>query len=311
MDPDLEDGYRAAQARLMDRHGLRAQSRYVELARPKCRIHLLDGGTGEVVLFLHGGGGMGADWIPLAARIATHRHVVIADRPGHGLSDSFDHEGVDLRRMSVDLVGSILGAMGAKRATLVGGSFGAFMAMSYALAHPERVEGVVALGSFPGVGRSIHPMMRLIVTPIVGGLAAAAFGRPSLEGTRRFYGKLLVAHPERLDPDYVEAATLHSTRNGRDVRSLFRASISPRGWRARYDLADDLRTLRVPSLLVWGERDAMWDAEHILAAASLMRGSRLVRIPDAGHMPWLDALEPCAETLATFLAAPRAPEAQA
>ena len=65
------DSYRRLQAKLLERYGLIAQSRFLHLEKLSTRIHVLEAGAGEPVVFLHGGGGIAAEHVPVAARLPT------------------------------------------------------------------------------------------------------------------------------------------------------------------------------------------------------------------------------------------------
>ena len=90
------------------------------------RVHLLRGGTGEPVLFLHAAGGAGS-WLPFHEMLAARGFEVIApDHPGFGKSDEFPEvEAID------DLVFhylDVLDALGLDRPHVVGASFGGWIA---------------------------------------------------------------------------------------------------------------------------------------------------------------------------------------
>src|SRR5262245_56657470 len=107
--------------RMMDQYHVRAKDRYVDLAIPRMRVHVLEAGVGEPVLIFRGGDGEAADWAPLMERIQDKVHIYAVDRPGFGLSDAFDYRRVDLRRHAVEFVSSLLDAVGLQSATLIGG----------------------------------------------------------------------------------------------------------------------------------------------------------------------------------------------
>src|SRR5262249_61286851 len=52
-----------------------------------CRIHLMRGGAGPPLLFLHGGGGVGI-WLPCMAQLAKKFDVMVPEHPGFGASDT-------------------------------------------------------------------------------------------------------------------------------------------------------------------------------------------------------------------------------
>jgi pimeloyl-ACP methyl ester carboxylesterase len=289
--------YQRLQAKLLDRYGVEARSRFTRLEHIDTRVHMLEAGSGEPVVILHGGAGIGAEHIPVIPRLAQRFRVILPDRPGHGLSDQFGYRGLDLRQASVEFVGGLLDELGIERATLVGNSFGGFMAICFALAHPERVSKLVILGFFPGFDRKLPAIMRLMVTPVIGSLLGRTIGRPSTRNTRMFFSKLIVAHIDRMPDELVELETIHSRRHGNGIAELFRAGLTPRGFRPRYVVGDQLCKLQIPTSFVWGEHDAFMSIQQGQAAATLVPGSRFVMIPDAGHMPCTDQPEATAALL--------------
>ena len=79
------------------------------------------------------------------------------------------------------------------------------------------------------------------------------------------------------------------------------AEISPFGWRSRYDLAQEMTRVRVPTLLVWGDADAMWPIAHAERVAKALPNARLTLIRDAGHMPWIDQMDETSDVVRAFL----------
>lgn len=302
---DYAETYRGLQAKLLDKHGVAARSRFLHLDPIACRIHLLEAGTGEPVVFLHGGAGVGAEHIPVMARLAARFHVIVPDRPGHGLSDEFDYRLPDLRQANVDFVAALLDGLGLRRAALVGNSYGGFMALNFALAHPERVSNLIHLSFSPGLmDRKLALMMRLMVTPVLGSVLGATLGRPSIKNTRTFFGKLIVAHIDRMPDELVELETMHSRRHGRSIGRLFRAALTIGGFRQKYVMRAELPKLRGPVTFLWGERDPWMTVEDGRAAAKLVPGARFEVIPDAGHMPSTDQPDATAALIERALQAP-------
>jgi pimeloyl-ACP methyl ester carboxylesterase len=69
-----------------------------------------------------------------------------------------------------------------------------------------------------------------------------------------------------------------------------------------YALRPELGRLRAPTLLLWGERDTFGPPSLGEEMAKLMVDGRCVVVPDAGHLPWLDNVDLCAEHIRLFLA---------
>lgn len=302
-----ETAYLRQQKALLDRYGVEARSNFVRLADIG-RIHVLEAGAGDPVVILHGGAGIGAEHIPVMAHLARRFRVVVPDRPGHGLSDPFDYRRLDLREANVQFVRTLLDELSIDRAALVGNSYGGFMGVCFALAHPERVSRLVLLSFFPGMSdRTLPAIMRLMVTPVLGSLLGRTIGRPSERNTRMFFSKLIVAHIDRMPEELIALETLHSRRHRRSITGLFRAGLTPRGFRPRYVLRDRLRQLQVPATFLWSERDPFKTIEEARAVAALVPGARFVMIPDAGHLPCTDQPELTATLLERALADANAP----
>jgi pimeloyl-ACP methyl ester carboxylesterase len=293
-----EEAYLRLQGKLLHRYGVEARSRFVRLGPIGTRVHVLEAGSGHPVVILHGGAGIGAEHIPVMARLARRFRVVVPDRPGHGLSDAFDYRRRDLREANVAFVGALLDELAIERAALVGNSYGGFMGVCFALAHPERVSRLVILSFFLGMSdRALPGIMRLMVTPVLGTLLGRTVGRPSERNTRTFFSKFIVAHIDRMPEELVALETLHSRRHGRSIAGLFRAGSTSRGFRPRYVLHDRLSQLRVPTTFAWAERDVFKSIEEARATAALIPGARFVVIPDAGHLPCTDQPEATAALL--------------
>jgi pimeloyl-ACP methyl ester carboxylesterase len=301
-DDDYAARYRQLQQRLFEHAGLAGTSRFVELPSVATRIHLFEAGQGEPVVLLHGGAGIGAEHIPVVARLARRFRVIVPDRPGHGLSDRFDYRGLDLRRANVDFVAALLDVLGLEKSALVGNSYGGFMATCFALAKPERVSKLVILSFCPGIDRDLPVPLRLMVTPLLGWLLGRTIGRPTVANTRRFFSMMLVANIERMPDELVELETMHSERHWDGVDALYRNALTVMGWRPRYLLGEELAGLKVPTAVVWGERDACGSVEVGRGVARRIPGAHFTLIPDAGHMPSTDQPDQAAAALERALA---------
>ncbi|HSI38308.1 MAG TPA: prolyl aminopeptidase [Methylotenera sp.] len=104
--------------------------------------------TGQPVVFLHGGPGSGCN--PTQRRFfdPAHYRIILIDQRGCGRSKP---QGATEKNTTADLVSdidTIRAALGIEQWLVFGGSWGSTLALSYALAHPERVTGLVLRGIF-------------------------------------------------------------------------------------------------------------------------------------------------------------------
>jgi pimeloyl-ACP methyl ester carboxylesterase len=242
-------------------------------------------GSGPPLVLVHGIGDSSATWEPVLPALAR-RHLVIApDLLGHGSSDKprADYSVAAYANGVRDL----LGVLGVERATLVGHSLGGGVAMQFAYQFPERTERLVLIGS-GGAGPDVTPVLRAMTLPG----AALALGLLRMPGARLQVGAV-VALLRALDtglgldaPDLLRMvdALPDTTARAAFIRTL-RAVID---WRGQVVTMLDrcYLTRGMPTMLVWGGRDAVVPVSHAHRAHEAMPGSRLEVFDDAGHFPF-------------------------
>ncbi len=254
-------------------------------------VHSL--GDGPPVLFLHGLFGSGRIWRSLAAQLASEWRCLLVDLRGHGSSPKLPP--LTYPAMAEDLC-ALLDREGLAEAALVGHSMGGKVAMTLALAHPERVPRLAVLDIAPVA----YAPERL--APIVDALRAL-----KLDGIRR-----------RADADRQLAAAIPDPA----VRGflLTNLQIGPEGARWRLDLAlireflpelsgfpeEILASARYsgPALFLHGARSDYVRDAHRAAILGRFPRARLEQVPGAGH--WLHWERPrqVVERLRRFLNEP-------
>src|SRR5215203_3423134 len=218
--------FESAERRLFEVYGLEVESRFLELRDPPMRARVLETGEGAPVVLVHGGGGVGATWAPLMAKMSGARLVVV-DRPGFGLSDGFDYRGVDLRRHAVAFLESLLDALGIERAAFVGNSMGGLWSFWLALDRPERVSTLAQLGSTALLMGTMAPLpMRLLSVPGLNRLMLAA-EKPSPEQARTFLVRL--GHDEAVIDRRLSRRILRDGRRLPKAPRLRHGMVDPRG----------------------------------------------------------------------------------
>ena len=279
--------YERAERNLLERHGLTARSRYIDLEVPRTRVRLLEIGDGEPVFFVHGGGGAAMNWIPLVAHLPGIRALLV-DRPGHGLSDAFDYGGVRVRDHAVSCISSVLDASGIERAQVVANSMGATWTLWTAIDAPQRVTSLALLGCPAFILDTSAPAaMRLLSVPYLGRLLLKL--QPADERGARQMWTLVRADLDALSPEFIDAtaALLRVPSIGLGYRTLLENMLRIVGPQPYAISADDLVRVRQPTLFVWGTRDPFGGAAVGRRAASLMPDARIEVVPE-GHLPWLD-----------------------
>jgi pimeloyl-ACP methyl ester carboxylesterase len=243
------------------------------------RVHLLRGGTGEPVLFLHAAGGAGA-WHPFHELLASSGFEVIApDHPGFGKSDEFPQvEAID------DLVFhylDVLDALGLDRPHVVGASFGGWIAAELAVYAPHRI-GSLTLLSAAGLRLPEHPVTDLFLLPPAK-LVTTVFHNPPPPAP---------APGAAPDLDAIIAAYREST-------ALARFSWVP--FMSDPKLERRLGRITAPTLVVAPSDDRLIPVEHAKRYAERIGGAAYAEVPDCGHAMYFEKPAEFASVVATHL----------
>jgi pimeloyl-ACP methyl ester carboxylesterase len=213
---------------------------------------------------------------------------------------------VDLHAHARTFLGDVLDALDLDAVDIAANSMGGWWSAVFAIGAPERVSRLALVGAPPGVNRTVPLPLRLFGIPLVAPrLARRLLANPTPESSRSFWGRILVAHPERLDDELIAVDVAHMRRNSASVVGLMTSAIGPLGIRRRGILGDGWLKLRVPTVFIRGERDAFvtsgvrraWEEIEVRNP-----NLRIVSVPGAGHLPWLDEPEPVLAEIERLLA---------
>src|SRR6266545_6070627 len=112
------DRYREAERELWKHHRLEPTERFLDLETQAVRVRVLEVGSGEPLLFVHGTVGQGS-WASLIQELPGFRSIVL-ERPGWGLSSAIDYSRQEYRTLVADVLRGALDALGLERAHVVG-----------------------------------------------------------------------------------------------------------------------------------------------------------------------------------------------
>jgi pimeloyl-ACP methyl ester carboxylesterase len=264
------------------------------------RVSYRRAGWGPVVVLIHGVTGSSETWEDVIEPLAEHYTVVAPDLLGHG--QSAKPRGDYSLGAYASGIRDLLGALGHDRVTIVGHSLGGGVAMQMAYQFPERCERLVLVSS-GGLGREVHAMLRAAVLPgseLVVPLLASSRVLNATSAVGSFLGRLGL----RAGPDLEEIWRGFSSLNDVGARAAFihtlRGIVDPGG--QRVNATDRLYLAqRVPTMLLWGERDPIIPSHHGRAAAALIPGSRFETFPNAGHFPHRSDPRAFVRTLGDFI----------
>ncbi|MDD9990352.1 MAG: alpha/beta hydrolase [Rhodospirillales bacterium] len=248
----------------------------------------IERGSGPAVVFGHGTSMDATMFAPqldhLAERgyraIACNSRVLTAEPEAHTLGDLVK----DCRALLDDLdIG---------KCVLAGMSVGGFMALEFALAHPERLHGliVIAATSLGYTAEEREQYHREFGKLDVDGMLPRAFA----EWTAPYcFGATTLAHNRPLVDHWIERWT--ATIPARAV--LYQG----RSWIDKEDITQRLATVPVPAPVIHGEEDVPIPIERALPMVDALPDATFTHIPGAGHSVNLEAPAAVNAAIARFL----------
>lgn len=248
-------------------------------------------GQGPDLVCLHGWGMQGDIFTPLADELIQDFRVTALDLPGHGRTPC--GAGLDLDRATATLH-TTLETLVQPKPWLLGWSLGGMLALALARQTPESLAGLVLVSTTP----------RFVAGPDwAAGMKPAAFQQ---------FAQDLLDNPQATVRRFLALQTLDDGEGRRALRQLQQGSPWPAPDPACLadgldilrdaDLRPELDQLRLPVLLIQGGRDRVVLPQAAEYLAGTLPESRLLKLPRAGHVPFLTAPAACAQMIRRFLA---------
>ncbi len=293
-------------ATLTQKYGLPTSLRFEP--EPGLSIHYTDEGerSGRTLILVHGFAASVHAWRPWIDRLKDNYRLIAIDLPGHGLTQAPKGYRATMEGNAA-LIGKLADHAGAARFVLAGNSMGGAVAASFAMANPERLDGLVLVDAagWPGEGRKSSEgpplVFQLINNPV--GRAILKWFDPRMFAT----GGLKSAYLDEslVTKDLVDRyAELALAPGHRDI--LLTQNARP----ARSVTAADYAKIDVPTLVMSGEQDKLIPMADSRAIAAAIPGARLVTYPEGGHVPMEQLPDQSAKDLQEFLTAlPEKPRA--
>lgn len=280
------------------------EGRTFDLGGP--RMHYLDEGQGPVVVMLHGNPSWSFYYRNLAKALAPTHRVIVPDHVGCGLSDKPADESYEytLERRVADVEALLDHLAPTEKITLVVHDWGGMIGMAWATRHPERVEKIVVLNTgafFLPASKPFPAALRICRDSGLGAVLVRGFNAfsvaASFVGCKRnpMDARLRAAYQAPYDTWDNRVATL------RFVQDI---PLSP-GDRA-YDVVASVeenlgKLAHVPMLIVWGERDFVFDRHFLAEWRRRFPEATVMSFPDAGHYVLEDVASDAIPAIQAFL----------
>jgi pimeloyl-ACP methyl ester carboxylesterase len=255
------------------------------------------GGGTEAAVFVHGLGGAATNWTDLMGLLAGTLDGEALDLPGFGWSDP-PRSGSYRLRTHVDAVVRRLERRGP--AHLFGNSLGGAVSTRVAALRPDLVRTLTLVSpALPSLRRKrgSDPRLPLLLLPGLAQLAARQLAKRSPERRARDVLALCYSDPSVVAPERFEEAVEEVRRRATlpHAEDAFTASL--RGLVGSYvergpsSLWRQAARVQAPTLLIWGTEDRLVDVALAPRAARAFRDSRLLVLPEVGHVAQLERPE--------------------
>jgi len=264
------------------------------------RVHYRDVGprNAPVLVLVHGFSASLHTWEPWVQGLRKDYRVVSLDLPGHGLSRCLDVAETGIPQF-VDVIDHVTRELGIDHFTLAGNSMGGHAAWNYALAHPEKLDGLVLVDAsgWPKSdteAESSPLVFKLLANPLARSLMKdldmSGMIRGGLEDS--FVDQALVT--EAMVERYAALGRAPCHRDA--ILNL----MTDRNGRAEASAAT-LAAITVPTLILQGEQDNLVPAAHGEKFKAAIAGSTLKLYTNVGHLPQEEATDQSLADLREFL----------
>lgn len=256
-----------------------------------------------VILLVHGSNASLHTWTPLIERLGAEHRLISYDQPGHGLTGPHPRDDYSAAGM-FEALEAVAAAAGVEQFSIAGNSMGGWVAWRYALAHPDRVEGLILVDAAgaPAAEGAKRPPLNLGFQ-----LARNPLTRPLLEHvTPRGVIRKSLLQTTAVDSIVTEEMVdlywelLRFPGNRRATALRMRTNREP-------EFVERLNEITAPTLVLWGAEDALTPASGADFFAERIKGAQKVVLDGVGHIPMEEAPDATANAIRRFFEA-QAPE---
>ncbi|HEX4722984.1 MAG TPA: alpha/beta hydrolase [Pseudonocardiaceae bacterium] len=244
-------------------------------------------------IYLHGLGGSATNWTELAGLLAGAADGMAVDLPGFGLSPP-RADGDFRMSTQAATIADVIAASGGGPVHLFGNSMGGAIALLLADSRPDLVRSLTLISpAMPDlrldIRRMSDPRMAVALLPLVGRPARRQLAALTARQRTAQLLRLCFADPARITPERFDLAVAEcaermampwaSNQMGPAAGAIIREWLAPPA-RSLWAVA---HRVRVPTLVIWGDRDRVISVRKAARTARLLPRGRLLVLPRTGH----------------------------
>ena len=277
-----------------------APSQFIELASGAV-AHVRDQGNrqGPVLVLIHGSNASLHTWEPWVADLKGKYRIVTMDMPGHGLTGRVPGDDYSRAGM-VKFTHDVLTKLGLSHYAIGGNSMGGGVAAEYAEDYPDEVTALILVDA-AGLPRKANPnekvplAFRLARMPVINHIMLYVSPRSMFaEGVRKVFVDQSKVTDAMIDR-YYDLNLYEGNRYATMLR--FQLPMDDGKVAAR------LGEIKVPTLVLWGEKDGLIPVANAHEFGARIAGARVVIYPNVGHIPMEEVADRSAADVDNFLSA--------
>jgi pimeloyl-ACP methyl ester carboxylesterase len=240
-------------------------------------LHYQDTGPSKnaiPILFLHGFGASLQTWDTWAQVLSEDYRVISVDLPGFGLTGE-DPSGIYTDQRSVEVLEAFLKELNIPKVVLVGNSMGGKLAWQFTARYPNQVAKLVLISpdgyASPGIQYGKKPDV-----PAIADLYRYFFSKTFL---------VMNLKPAYADPNTLNDALVNRYYDLMLAPGVRGAILGRMQQTVLQDPVPSLSSIQVPTLLIWGEKDAFIPISNSNDYLKVMPNAKRVSLPNIGHLP--------------------------
>ncbi len=258
-------------------------------------LHYSVQGQGQPILLLSGGPGSSADQLSaIAQRLSSTYRCILFEQRGTGKSHTspLDSTTINLDQATQDIT-LLLRQLGIGKVTLLGHSWGAMLAMSYAIKHRDTVDRLVLIGPGPldmsgfsllddNILSRASKQEKLFMNEVEDSIAHHTASKELLRAYSKTMFRFFFFDPLTVDSMWgIVRCTLNDT-----TLELMQQDLA----RIKYDVREGISLLDIPLLVVCGREDPV-GVFPTFEIKELNKKAKISWIEKSGHFPWAERAE--------------------
>jgi pimeloyl-ACP methyl ester carboxylesterase len=255
-----------------------SESEFVEI--DGMQVHYRDEGNtldSIPLVLIHGTGASLHTWEGWVKSLKANHRIITFDLPAYGLTGP-NSTGDYSQDYYVSFVDKLLTKLSVKKCILGGNSLGGGVTWAYTLAHPARVKKMILVdaGGFPMTPKSVPIAFQMARLPVLSNLFKYVTPRAVIEKSLRN----VYVHDERITDSLINRYYNLALREGNRKAFIDRMKVS-----IRSDKYLKIKTLTMPTLIIWGEQDGLIPVRVGEQFHQNLPNDTMVVFRDLGHTP--------------------------